>query len=136
MNQDRKSFAFPLKHILIIFSASAVSLIVFLAIAARVLLNVDHFERFYEAVCWAVFAAEGLFLASAARLLPDKAGLVTCCVVILVSLFVIITGLISGDGSIDLSRLGMRLALYAGISAAALLVPRKRNKRPAKKFKR
>ena len=136
MSQDRRSLSFPIKSILLTFFISLLSLVAFLALASRVLMSFDHFERYYEAACFIVYAAEGVFLAIVARRFPGNAVLFTLCVAVLVALTVIVTGLIFGQGIVDLSRLGLRLSVYAGIPAFALLIPLRKERRPAKKFKR
>ena len=129
MSQEKKSHSFPGKAILIAIFSSFVSLIVLLAISSRVLMAFDHFERYYEIVCYLVYIILALFLAYVARRVTGSPSLFSVIVSLSVCILSLAFGLIWGGGHFDLVHIGPRDMLYIAISVLFASIPQKKKQK-------
>lgn len=134
MNRDAR-ISFPIKSILITAGISILSLFLFLAVFSRVLMQLDHFERYYEIVCFIVWLFESILLGIASRK-SIKPVLFVIMTGSMVSLVVIAVGLFSNGFILDPARVGLRLALYFGVSLLLSVLPHQRSTKTNHPFKR
>lgn len=135
MNRDRKVL-FPLKSFFLAAIVSLLSLAILLPAVSRALMLIDHFERFYEWMCFLIWGAEAVLLGSFARKTKGNPFLFIGAVILTVMFFIILVGLIVGKGQISLSRLGLHAAVYALISLLLQFLPKKKQKRSTNPYQR
>ena len=135
MNQERKNGISFLIPGLIAAGITLIVLLLTLAIASRVLISFDHFERFYELACYLVWGIGAAMLSFVARKTNGNPFPFTLFVILIVSVVAVLIGYILGAGTIDFSHIGLRLAFYCALSLLLNLIPqsqpnrKKRNKR-------
>lgn len=135
MNQERKSTLSFLVPGLITACITLIVLMATIAIASRVLISFDHFERFYEISCYLVWGISALLLSFVAKKTNNNPFPFTLFVLLTVSVLVVLIGYLLGAGTIYFPHLGLRIAFYCALSLLLILFPssktgrKKRSKR-------